>query len=121
MEGKKVSVILVNYCHPEVTLECIQSIKRNSCLTNIIVVDNASPDDSYEYLKNNIPHDAVLIKANENLGFAAGNNIGIKYALEYGADYIMLLNNDTEIAPNMISILLPLCGDKKEPKKNSRY
>lgn len=112
MEDMKVSVIIVNYCHPEITMKCINSIKGNSHLiTNIIVVDNASPDDSYEFLKNKVPYDVVLIKADENHGFAAGNNIGIKYALENGADYIMLLNNDTEIAPNMISILLQYTND----------
>lgn len=97
-------VILVNYNGYKDTLSCIESIKNNeNNKISIIVVDNNSTDSSIEYLEK--IEGIILIKSNENLGFAKGNNLGIKYALENGAKYIMLLNNDTEITSNAITII----------------
>lgn len=103
-----VYVIIINYCHPEVTLQGVKSL-RNSKNVNlkIVVVDNASPDDSLNILKKSLPEDGIiLLSAKKNDGFSAGNNIGIKFALKHNADYIMLVNNDTVVDPNMVQILL---------------
>lgn len=111
--NSKVFVILVNYSQAELTLKCIQSIQESSNIDpQIIVVDNCSPDDSYSLLKEKLDQSIILIKANANNGFASGNNIGIRYALGRGADYIMLLNNDTEIAADMIEKLLLFTDEK---------
>ena len=92
------------------TIECIDSLCKSEvdATLEIIVVDNASKDDETLIIKDKYPN-TITIKSNVNGGFSAGNNIGIKYALENGADYIMLLNNDTVIAPDMISLLLRYC------------
>lgn len=100
---KDLYVILVNYNGWKDTINCINSIKENDKKTNIIVVDNNSTDESIIKLKK--MKDIILIKSNENLGFAGGNNIGIKYALDKKAKYVMLLNNDTEIEKNAITVL----------------
>lgn len=103
--NQKVSVILVNYNNNNDTLECIESLKH--CLYNnldIIVVDNASK--SQDLLENNISKEVTLIKSDLNLGFSGGNNLGILYAMEHGADYVVLLNNDTVVEKNFVTELL---------------
>lgn len=105
-------VILVNYNGINDTLDCINSILATQLEgVSIVVVDNASDKDETIEIKNKYPN-VITIRSTVNGGFSAGNNIGIKYALEHGATYIMLLNNDTIIAPDMISLLLTYCNDK---------
>jgi GT2 family glycosyltransferase len=72
---------------------------------SILVVDNASTDDSVARIREAHPR-AVMIETNRNLGFAGGNNAGIRYALNQGADYVWLLNNDTTPAPDALSALV---------------
>jgi GT2 family glycosyltransferase len=79
---------------------------------HVVVVDNGSEDGSPEALRNDFP-DATLIRNGKNLGFAAGNNVGIRAALEMGAEYVLILNNDTEVDPNLIGELVSVCeGDR---------
>ena len=102
----KVYIILLNYNNYEDTINCVQSIEKNELGLNykIVVVDNCSTDDSalkLEKIKN-----IVFIASKENGGFAKGNNIGIEYAMKDGADYILLLNNDTVIEKQAISKMI---------------
>lgn len=99
----KIFIILLNYNNYRDTIECVNSIIENEKQIDfkIIVVDNNSTNDSVEQLRQ--IKDIYLIESNENNGFANGNNIGIKYALGQGAEYILLLNNDTIITLNAIS------------------
>jgi len=71
----------------------------------LIVVDNASSDGSAEELLRLCPG-AVLLRNRENLGIAGGNNRGIAYCLEEGFDYILFINNDTEVAPDFLDRLV---------------
>lgn len=90
----------------EDTLECLSSLESLSYPTvKAVVVDNASRDNQAETIKEKFPGAAVL-KQTENLGFCGGCNVGIKYALENGADFVMLLNNDTLVPPDLIEKLL---------------
>lgn len=92
-----VYVILVNYNGLADTLECLESLYKSSYVRfKAVVVDNGSSQDPSPILWQNYPQ-AAVIKAEENRGFAAGCNIGIRYALTHGADYVLLLNNDTII------------------------
>lgn len=101
-----VYIILVNYNTCDDTIECIKSIKQIYYENyKIIVVDNASMDNSYDRLKNIFPND-LIINSNENLGFAGGNNIGIGKALENGAEYVLLLNNDTVVEKDFLNQLV---------------
>ena len=103
-----VYVILVNFNNSKMTKDCIESIKKSSYKNySIVVVDNASCDDSYDSLSLLFGNseNIYILRAVENNGFSAGNNIGINFALNRGADYIMLLNNDTVIDENMIQLL----------------
>jgi len=93
------SIILVNFNGNEDTIECIKSIEEfvdnNKVDLTVILVDNGSKQPIDDRVIYNLKIPIVYIKNNENLGFAGGNNIGIKYALEINADYIALINNDT--------------------------
>ena len=93
-----VYIILVNYNGLQDTISCIQSIKESTFKEfKIIVVDNGSNDESLKYLRAMEDSVVTILDAGGNLGFSGGNNIGIQYALENNAEYILLLNNDTVI------------------------
>ncbi len=105
MEEAAVFIILLNYRNVNLTIDCIKSINESSYDNyKIIVVDNASNDDSVRILRE--CRDIILIESQENLGFSGGCNLGIRYALEHHADYIMLLNNDTIVDQELIKKLV---------------
>ena len=86
----KLSIITVNYNGLKDTCELIDSIPFNDSM-EVIVVDNASTEDKASFIQNNYPNVKVL-RNEKNLGFAGGNNLGIKAAK---GKYIFLVNNDT--------------------------
>ncbi len=79
----------------------------------VVVVDNNSQDGSLEMAKLNFPK-ATFIKNDQNLGFSAGNNVGIKYSLERMADFVLLLNNDTEVKKDFLRQLIVSALENKE-------
>lgn len=90
----KISVIIPNYNGEKIIDGCIQSLLQQEYKDfNIIVVDNNSTDESVKIIEEKYPS-ITLIKNNENLGFAAAVNIGIKASK---SDFVALLNNDTEV------------------------
>jgi hypothetical protein len=98
----KIGIIIVNYNGEKYTNDCIKSVLKSSYQNYlVIVVDNASTDNSVKLLEE-FNNKIVIIKNNENLGFSGANNIGIKYALENECEYVLLLNNDTEIDKDLI-------------------
>ncbi|MCM1297031.1 MAG: glycosyltransferase family 2 protein [Muribaculaceae bacterium] len=110
----KLAVVLVNYNGKKYNAACIESIfaNRDENEKKIIVVDNASRDDSVRILEERYGMDerVELIVLAENYGFSYANNVGIRRAAEWGAEYVMLLNNDTEIAPDMMEQLAQCAG-----------
>lgn len=108
-----VDVIILNWNRPQDTIDCVESILRSDYAKyRITVVDNGSTDDSVQRVQARFG-DTVCVVANEaNLGFAEGNNRGIEHALAHGADFTLLLNNDTTIAPDMLSEMVrAMCSD----------
>lgn len=104
-----VSFILVNHNGNEDTAECVKSIKSTVTYPNcnIIITDNSCDDAVYDDLCEKVADDATILRADDNNGFAAGCNMGIKKAKELGAAYIILLNNDTVIkSPDLVERLL---------------
>jgi GT2 family glycosyltransferase len=101
-----VYIIVLNWNGRELVLDCLRSIQqlRYSNVT-AVVVDNGSIDGSVEAVKEQFP-DVILIENMRNLRWSGGNNEGIKHALENQADYIILLNNDTIVDPDMITKLV---------------
>lgn len=102
MAPKKLAIILVNYNHSEATIECLASLEELAWPSKplIIVVDNASSDNSVRLIRDKFP-DVTLIESDKNLGFAAGNNLGFDTAKRQGTDLVMLLNNDTKVDPQL--------------------
>lgn len=105
-----ISIIIVSYNSNQLTLECLRSLQKLSnagAQLHVIVVDNASSDPF------KVP-DAIdkslhceVLRSDANLGFTGGNNLGIHHAIEkYDSDYVLLLNNDTTVAPNLITALI---------------
>ena len=103
-----VGIILVNYNGYEDTEECVRSIYASNAENyKIIIVDNYSTDDSRKKLnKLQKIYDIAVLFSDQNGGFSYGNNIGIKYALDHRCDYVLLLNNDTLVAPDFLDELL---------------
>lgn len=99
------SVILINFNRSHDTIECIESLERSSFRDfDIIVVDNDSQDGSADLLRSRFPRITLLVQKT-NLGFAEGNNVGIREALSHGTSQILLLNNDTIVDPNALQVL----------------
>lgn len=99
------SVIILNYNTVDLTRICLQTVFANKLATykmEVIVCDNASSDGSLEMVKKEFPQ-VILIDNKKNLGFAAGNNPGIKKAK---GRYVLLLNSDTEVPPKTFSSMI---------------
>lgn len=91
----KVGIVVVTYNKVDVLESCLSSILKSDYSNYIIiVVDNASTDETESVIKNNFP-DAKLLKSKINLGYTGGNNFGIKYALKIlDCSYILIANDD---------------------------
>lgn len=106
MERLKIFAIIVTYNGMQWYDRCFSSLQRSDIPVQIIVIDNASSDNTVDYIKKKYS-DIVLIESKENLGFAKANNIGIRYALDNDADYVFLLNQDAWLnQTNTISVLI---------------
>src|SRR5215213_1504724 len=88
------------------TLDCLLSLTQSSYLNSrIIVLDNASSDGSIAAIRSAFPNVQIL-ELTENLGYAGNNNVGIKAALEQGADWVLVLNEDTIVGPDCLAELV---------------
>lgn len=101
-----VSVVILNWNGWRDTLECLKSLEALTYDNyKIVVVDNASTDGSEQRIREAYPN-LILIQSGANLGFAGGNNVGIKHALLQEADFVWLLNNDTVVEPDALTHLV---------------
>jgi GT2 family glycosyltransferase len=108
MNFPKIFIIILNYNGKEFIKKTLSGVLRiNYPNFEVVLVDNNSEDGSFEFIKREFSK-ITLIKNSQNLGFSAGNNIGIEYALERGADYVFLLNYDTEVEKNFLSSLVEI-------------
>ena len=103
----KICIVLVNYKAASLTIECLKSLGRVSYENyEVVVVDNASADGSIAKLEPFCNDRVHLIVSNENVGFSGGNRVGTEKAISLGADYILLLNNDTEVDVSFLDDLV---------------
>ena len=103
MKAPKVSILIVNYNGKKWLQGCLDSLFAQTCQDfEIILVDNASSDDSVEFVNAGYP-DVRIISNTENLGFAGGNNAGIKEAKGL---FVLLMNNDTVTEPDYLERFL---------------
>lgn len=105
--NQKVFVVVVLYNGAKWVERCFGSLRMSKVPLSVIAIDNASTDTGVQDLINDFP-EVEVIKAGINLGFGKANNIGIKRALDLGADYVLLLNQDawieTDTIPELINV-----------------
>ncbi len=102
MSPPKIVILLLNWNGRADTLACLESLQHLSySQKEVIVIDNGSTDGSVEAIEQRFPQH-LLVQNKVNLGFAEGNNVGIHIALQRGAEYILLLNNDTLVAQDLL-------------------
>lgn len=97
----RIAVVILTYNPKKWLHKCLISLEQSTIDLNVIVVDNKSTDGTNHIIKNDFP-DVTLVEAKENQGFGKGNNVGIKIAINIGADYVFLLNQDAWIEPDTI-------------------
>jgi GT2 family glycosyltransferase len=108
----RVAAVLLNWNNADDTLSCISSLANSTYPHDLVVVDNGSTDDSMVRLR---AHAGIeLLQTGHNLGFAGGCNIGILAALERGADWVWLLNNDTLVAPDTLAQMVEVAAADRE-------
>ncbi len=101
-----VHVVVLNWNGLADTVECLESCRKIAYpQLRLLVVDNGSTDGSEAELRRRFP-DVELVQTGRNLGFAGGNDVGIRHALAAGADLVLLLNNDTVVAPDFVDALV---------------
>ncbi|HWA52046.1 MAG TPA: glycosyltransferase family 2 protein [Patescibacteria group bacterium] len=117
----KIFIIVLNWNQPKLTIETFQSLQKlkvtKEFQVKIIIVDNGSNDNSVAEFRKLKPgkFSLEIMEAGRNLGFAAGNNLGMKYAIDKNADYVLLVNNDVIVDSNLLTNLLK----KAEENKNN--
>lgn len=103
-----VAIVILNWNNPDDTLACLRSVEALAYPAEqlaVIVVDNGSTDDSVARIGAACPG-VFLLQTGANLGYAGGNNVGIRYALAAGADTVCILNNDIIVEPDFLPPLL---------------
>jgi len=128
MEKLDVAIIVVTYNGMPWLDACLRSCTNHP----VIVIDNASTDETVSFIETHYPN-VILLKQTVNLGFGQANNIGIRYALNHGADHVFLLNQDAYLVDSVLDklitfqkehpeygILSPIhiTGDKQKLDKN---
>lgn len=101
-----VYIIVLAWNGVDHTVECLRSIQQSDYPSfRILLVDNASTDTTVISVKSEFP-DVEVIANDTNVGYAEGNNIGLQHALDRGADFFFILNNDTVVDPSTVSSLV---------------
>ncbi len=114
MDYPKVFINILNWNEKEVLKECLKSIEGLDYPNyEVVVVDNGSTDGSQAEMTRNFPH-FQLVKNSHNVGVAEGQNIGARYALERGMDYMLVLNNDTTLDKNMLREMVRIAEGNPE-------
>lgn len=102
-----VGIVISNYNGWQDTVQCLESLQKQTYRDfEIILLDDASTNDSVQQLQKHLTENTVFLPQEANSGFAAVNNVGMRRALADGCDWVLLLNNDTVVAPDFLEMLL---------------
>jgi GT2 family glycosyltransferase len=102
--------IVVTYNGMKWVARCLGSVRASGVPSDVMVIDNASDDGTPDWIREHFP-EAILSGNRENLGFAAANNIGFRYALAHGYKYVYLLNQDAWVFPETFGTLVRAFGE----------
>lgn len=108
MTGLHITAIVLNWNGVGYIADCLKSllaVKTGPHQLEIVIVDNDSSDNSIEFIAKNFPT-CTLIRNPTNLGYAAGNNTGLKYALSRKSDFIWIVNPDITVAPDALEMFI---------------
>jgi GT2 family glycosyltransferase len=106
-----VTIVIPNWNGADFIAEALTSLQQQTLQHKVIVVDNGSSDDSVSIIRKEFPH-VRLLEFKDNAGFSGGVNRGIQPALEDGADFIALFNNDATADPNWLAQLVSAAEDQ---------
>lgn len=115
MRNARIGVVILHFENDDDTLACIESLGSSDDL-DVVVVDNGPDGPDFSALRDLVGARGETIASGENLGYAAGNNIGISRVLERGCDFVWVLNPDTLVEPSTLPLLrghlakVPDCG-----------
>ncbi len=105
-ESLLVYCVILNLDGRDVLVETLETVERMAYPNfRMVVVDNGSRDGSQDMVRSRFAA-VTLIENGKNLGFGGGNNVALQYALEQGADWVFLLNNDITVAPDLLTELM---------------
>ncbi|MEJ2557919.1 MAG: glycosyltransferase family 2 protein [Anaerolineae bacterium] len=117
MNFPRAAVIVLNWNGGRDTLDCLASLRRlDYPCCEVVVVDNGSTDGSTQAIRESFP-EVWVIETGANLGFTGGNNVGIRHALDREADYVLLLNHDTEVASDSLTQLVRAAEAAIDPQR----
>ncbi|MEA3502580.1 MAG: glycosyltransferase family 2 protein [Actinomycetota bacterium] len=106
-KGPRIFAIVLNFRHPGDTIRCLASLRRSSEREIFpVVVNNESGGGDVDRLRHALGPAVPVLESPTNVGYAAGNNIGIRHALERDADYVWILNPDTEVERNTLQLMM---------------
>jgi N-acetylglucosaminyl-diphospho-decaprenol L-rhamnosyltransferase len=113
--GPRVHAVVLTWNGAHLLPECLGALRKQdaSARVHVVVVDNASADGTAELLAREFP-EVEHLRLPENLGFGRANNEAMRRALEAGADFVALINNDVEIAPDWLRRLLEAASEHPE-------
>jgi GT2 family glycosyltransferase len=117
MESPLVYVLVINWNGLEHLRECFETLLAGTYeRCRFLLLDNGSDDDSVVFVRETFGHDdrVEVVELGENLGWSRGNNVGLERAIADGADYALLLNNDTAIAADCIEQLVAMGGEQQD-------
>ncbi|MFC2023149.1 glycosyltransferase family 2 protein [Chloroflexota bacterium] len=113
VDGERVSVVIVTYNSAQRIRACLDAVRRSTLVPRVVVVDNDSQDDTLDILRSSY-QEVVILRSPDNKGFGQGCNLGMKYALETGAEWILQLNDDAFLSPTALSDLLEVAAGHPE-------
>jgi len=103
----RVAIVVLTWNGKALTMECLESLASLAYgNVEVIVVDNGSSDGTTDAVRKAYGDRVTIVENSSNLGFSRGNNVGVRHALEKGADFVLLLNNDTIVDPALLDRLV---------------
>lgn len=116
---KTIAIVILNWNGTKDTNQCLESIEKCQMFRQrrikcqIVVVDNGSRE-KFKVQSEKLKVEVKIIRNEENLGFAGGNNVGIRFALKHGVDYVLILNNDTIVSKNLVEELVKVADSNEK-------